>query len=118
MRKPKRVKIIRQEGMVSLVEWLDTYGLYHRSVIPSELVDNKRRVSENELNRGVKYGEDWSEVMDFTADPDDIEQELYRVGIWTGDDILDNPDAVRGAIQKVLQNTLASLFRFANGKGV
>lgn len=111
-----KVKIIREEGAVSLVEWITADG-YHRTVLPTESITNNR-CSVDELNRGMTYGEDWSEVMIFTASPDAIKQELYRAGIWITNDVLGNPDAVRGVLNKVLQDTLESLFRFATGKGV
>lgn len=97
------VKVIRREKKAALVEWIDR-GKYHRASVPAREIQDGT-VDNDVLEAGIPYGERWRDVDGVTAE---IEQELYRHGIWTRDDLLANSHQARNAVQKMLVGPVMS----------
>lgn len=102
------VKAIEQQGKSVLVEWLDD-GRIRRCIIPQARTGTE--VGADVLSAGVAYGEKWSEIEGVN---DDLEQELYRQGIWGKSDLLKLSHRARGAVERILCAPVVSkLLRFA-----
>lgn len=111
----RKVRVISREGEAVLVEWTDDDGHYRRGVLPPEAVV-KGHCKDEELDQSIIYGERWSSWIVLPT-PEEIEQELYRHGLWTFDDILANGEVVRGVTMKPFESILVRLLRLASGKG-
>lgn len=106
----RQVKVIRRQKKAMLVEWLDDDGHYRRGVLPPKSV-NDGRCDDEELDRSIEHGEAWAELIEWPT-ASQIQQELYRHGLWTYDDILNSAD-VRGVIMRPFESALVSLLRLA-----
>lgn len=112
-KKPKQVKVrvIRRRGESALVEWLDG-DQQNRVMIPvTAVVDGL--VADDVLSAGVPYGVPWAELVQLTATAEKIQAELYRVGVWTVDDLRRNPQLALGAVQRIYGVDLSALMRAA-----
>jgi hypothetical protein len=65
--------------------------------VPVEAI-NEGRVNSDDLEAAIPWGEEWSEEKGVTKA---LEQELYKHGIWTWQDMLEKSHLARAAIQKV-----------------
>jgi len=107
----RSVKIVAREGEAVLVKWLDEDGQRHCGVLPLQVVNNGR-CSDEELDRCIVHGESWAELIEWPTVAE-IEQELYRHGLWGFDDFENNAEVIRGIIMKPFEDTLISLLRLA-----
>jgi hypothetical protein len=119
-RRPKMVKgkVVRQEGDASLVEWMDKEGFYHRASVPRDVVKITKpgqvacSVDEDELLVGIPYGMPWEELIgEINVTPEMIANELRRSGIWTGQELLMNPDKIRSVMGKVFGVNYSTLLQ-------
>jgi hypothetical protein len=93
------VVIRRKRGFV-LVEWAESGRLYRSWVMPDMIErDNNRVVAVRNPRAGVPYGIDFSHIVQLRATPDDLDREMKRAGIWTLQDMRENPQKVIGALQ-------------------
>ena len=93
------VKKIRRKGHGVLVEF-ECDGRLQRVVVPPDSV-NDGHVEDDVLGMGIPYGEPWSQLIgNLTAVQ--VENALYRAGIWTLDDLRQNPMAGVGALQNAM----------------
>lgn len=103
------IKVIRAKGDAVLVEWLAN-GRFFRGIVRREAVVDGR-CPQDELDAAIPYGVPWAEIIgELNATPQQIEDELHRVGIWTAEEAHANPQAVLGAIQSAYGLGLAQLF--------
>ena len=112
---PVEVRPIEKQGKALLVEWQDGDGL-HRSVVRrADVVENE--IDPDKLAQGNPYGRRWSdEVLGVTPE---LEQELYRRGIWTKRDLLAQSQQVHAAAMQVLVGpVIKSLLKFAKEQEV
>jgi hypothetical protein len=80
------VKVVCTKGESSLVEWLDSGGMYRRAYVPiSSVADGT--VSSADLEAGVPYGLPWEKFIKVEATPESLANELRRQGIWEWEDI-------------------------------
>lgn len=106
-----KVRVVQRRGESALVEWLDGER-QSRAMIPATAVVDDL-VAEDVLAAGIPYGVPWGELVQLTATPDAVQAELYRVGVWTVDDLRQNPQLALGALQRVYGTDLAALMRAA-----
>lgn len=101
------VRLVSMHGNTALVEWED-HGL-HRVTIPvSEVIEEK--VSEDVISAGIPYGIAWEKAVNpeqVTAKQ--IADALRVAGIWTKEDLFNQPNVAIGVIQAVLGVHLGSL---------
>ncbi len=115
--RPRMVKcrLIHHEGEASLVEWVTGRGVCHRAIIPSEEVDiitlglTGVMVSEDVLAVGIPYGLPMEEFIEISVTPKMLANELRRAGIWTYQDLVMNPEKVRGVFGKCFGLDYATL---------
>jgi hypothetical protein len=105
------VKIISQRGQSALVEFIKNDRLQRATVPVRDIVDDQ--ISDYKLKLGIPYGIEWSKYITLQATPEDLEQNLRRVGIWTKQDALKNAQRVLGAIQATYGTDLGTLLRIA-----
>lgn len=101
-----KVKIIREEPGRVLVEWIED-GELQRSILPNNLVDAEGNCDDP--NVGMPYGIDLLPLITISVSPEDIIRVLHNAGIWTVDEILDNPKVVQGAINTAYGAVLGDL---------
>lgn len=106
-----KVRVVQRRGESALVEWLDGEQ-QNRVTIPVTAVVNDH-VADDVLLAGVPYGVPWAELVQLTATPAAVQSELYRVGVWTVDDLRQKPQLALGALQRVYGVDLAALMRAA-----
>lgn len=105
------IKIVSQRGQSALVEYIKDGQLERRVILASDIHDGQ--VNEYNLNLGVQYGLKWSKLITLQATSEDLEQNLRRVGIWTGEDALNNVEKLLSAIQRTYKVDLGVLLRIA-----
>lgn len=105
------IKIISKRKQSALVEFIKSGELQRVTVPLADIVDGQ--ISDYKLKLGIPYGIEWSKYITLDATPQDLEQNLRRVGIWTKEDALNNAQRVLGAIQATYQLDLGTLLRIA-----
>lgn len=108
-----QVKIVKNQGDMTLVQWgSGAENVPTRAWVRTEdIVDGEVEHPE----RGVPYGMDLSRTLvlqPITAK--DIVRELRKLGIWTLDDLRQNPSMVGNAISASYGVNIASVFEAAN----
>ena len=110
-----KVTIVKRNNNAVLVEYLDESGERARKILPASDVRGET-VTEDALARGIVFGELWEDLIILRATPEKIARELRRRNIWTYADLINNPEAARGAIMKVYGFDIAALLRAAADK--
>lgn len=105
------VRVVQRRGESALVEWLDGEQQIRATIPVTAVVDDL--VAEDVLAAGIPYGVPWGELVQLTATPEAVQAELYRVGVWTVEDLRRNPQLALGALQRVYGVDLAALMRAA-----
>jgi hypothetical protein len=105
------VKVVRRQNQAVLVEWVGN-GRLQRRVIPADKIDDGQ-AADDVLAQGAAYGLPWSELVTLSASPADVEAELHRIGIWTGDDLRSNTAGAVAALQRCYGVDLAALLQAA-----
>jgi len=103
----KNVKIIKRQGDAALIQM----G-YERKIVPI-IALNGNMCDDMVWEAGLPYGVPWEEAATGKATPEQIAFELYKVGIYTEEDLERRPNAVIAAIQSVYGIDLAALRRLA-----
>lgn len=107
------VKIVRRQNQAVLVEWVDDDGRKQRCVIPAEKIEDGQ-AADDVLAAGQPYGYPWGKMITLSALPVDVEVELHRANIWTGDDLRANTAVAVAALQRVYGVDLAALLQAAS----
>lgn len=102
-----KVKVIGNQGMSSLVEWVID-GVIERGYVPTGMVEEDH-VNGKELELAIPYGLPFASLITFQANPVDLERELHRLGIWTFEDMTRDPNACISALQRVYATDYAAL---------
>src|SRR3990167_4910335 len=109
------VKVIRNKGFASLVEWKDGER-FRRTIVPVDTVftDSSQNsyVREGSLAMGIPYGIDWDHRLrdSFVIDKDAVAKRLEESGIWTKEDYNKNPNAVQQAVLGAAREILNELY--------
>jgi len=106
-----QVRIIRRKNALCLIEWVDENGYFHRGWISDKYVSfgSGNEGTVRDPNMSVPYGIPWRELVSLNATPLDLEKELNRRGIWTIEELRNNPQGAQSAIQSVYGMDFASL---------
>ena len=82
-----KVKEIFHKGSASVVEWEDSAGYLHRTIIPTtEIVEENNEKFVEDVEEGPEYGTPWEEFILTHIGPKGIADLLRRQGIWTLED--------------------------------
>ncbi len=114
-----QVTVIKTKRGHSLIEWTSKDGAPRRSFVPAENVevspDGQQTVEHPE--RGVLFGLDFSRIIEpITINPDAIDKELKLAGLWSAEDVRNQPHVAQGAIIRALGPVLNNLL--VNLKGI
>ncbi len=113
------VRVIAKKGKSALVEWGDDAGI-HRAFVPTDSITldssnhDRTVVSADDLAIGLPYGVEWSTAVTFDLSVEEMEQALYRRGIWTVDDVRANPQAAVSALAYAYGANLRALYNAAD----
>ena len=106
-----RVKIIHSHNDIKLVEWVEDGNVYRAWTTPDMIESVEGQQAEvSHPDRGIPYGEDWSELISRSVNPDEVEMSLKNSGIWTFEDLQTRPNEVHGAIMAVAAVVIRDLF--------
>ena len=97
------VTVVSHKGKSSLVEWDD--GRLHKAYIPTDEIHDGE-VSSDTLSAGIPYGADFSSLPCVT--PEQLEEMLHRMGIWTVEDVRRRPNDVLLVLQAAYKIALAA----------
>ena len=89
------VNLVRREGKAALVEWKRGRKVVH-TIVPVEAVIDEK-VLETDLEAGLPFGEDWTQVDGVT---EELAKALHDIDIWTKEDLLARSHLVRDAVIK------------------
>lgn len=90
-----KVKVISKKKDTSLVEWDD--GVLNRGYIPSDKIEDGE-VSSDTLSAAIPYGVQ----LDLpSVTPEQVEEALHRAGLWTVEDMRQNPMEVKAVLEAV-----------------
>lgn len=97
------VTIIKEQGQAVVVQWLAEDGSLRRGTVPATTVrdDHGAWVADDDLKVSIPYGDPFEIVLPRGPLQASLINELHRRNIWTCQDIMGQPDAVRGAILRV-----------------
>lgn len=103
------VRIINQQGLTALVEWMAGDD-YKRAFVPLEAV-TEGVCAEDVLAQGVSYGVAWEDFIKVQATPQRIARELRRYGVWTLADLQQRIATAKAAAWEACSLDLAALIR-------
>jgi hypothetical protein len=115
MGKKIEVIIVRNKGTAFLIqtrESRDRYFIPKDWVRPSIASESKEiyEIDSDNLELAIPYGIDWNDNLeDFIIRKADLIDALKDNGIWTAEDFLKNPAAVKGAISASASDLLRRL---------
>ena len=118
MSERKDVRVVARKNKSALVEWADADGL-HRGFVPDTAVDVSggsrvtASVSIPDLDMALPYGVPWADVVTFELSMKEMEQALYKRGIWTGEDVRKNHRAAVAAVGYAYSANIRSLLEAA-----
>ena len=107
------VKIIARDGHSALIEWVDNGKLY-RGILPIASIRGDSYVTKTELKRAAPYGTPWEEVVILKATSEQLAQNLRMRGIWTGQDVYDQPEQTQSAIMATYGLDYHTLLKIAH----
>lgn len=111
---PVKCKIVSRKNNLYLVEFMGDYSLERRFIVSDMIIeDNGQFAIVDNPNAGIPYGMEWEELVSLGATPELIATELRRHGIWTYEDLINDPNGALGAIQAAYRFDLARLLRAA-----
>lgn len=91
-----KVRVINRKGHRAVVVYHDQ-GL-QAVIVPAEAVKGNK-CDDEALMAGIPYGLPWAEIIgEMRALPEEIEQALYRRGIWTREDLRADPMRAAAAL--------------------
>ena len=111
--KMQEVITIKADPKVALVEYVQKGRVFRKYIPTDKLKGNKVAVDELEL--GMDYGVPWASELKMDATPQQLEDKLHALGLWTGEDVLNKPGAlVMSALQAVYGVGLSTIYQVAN----
>jgi len=115
-----KVRLISKQRQAALIEWWsEEDDNYFRSVVPLNSLQGEGDGLQCDMaEQGIPQGVPWSEIsIDRMFNPHVLEKELRRVGVWSYEDINNNPQAVVNALQKAMGIGLQEVKSFAKNYG-
>jgi hypothetical protein len=100
----QRVRVIRCEGFVSLVEWRLANGDFKRVVLPTErIVDGQALDSDLEIAELPRGWIEWERVLQsINITPTQISKALHKAGFFTSADVLFGFRRVKAVILELI----------------
>jgi hypothetical protein len=112
----KKVKLLFNKGQASIIE-IVTDGKVERLSIPSTKLlqkDSEVFASDKDLEEAIPYGIPWEyKLNSFVIRAEDISDALHRYGVWTYNDYVDRPDAVKTAMLESCQESFRKIAEIA-----
>ena len=107
------VKVIRKKGLSALVEWEERKYI-KRAFVPVKALDGDQCPAA-ELEHGIQHGEAWEECMGKPPTPKQMADALRRAGIWTMEDLFNNPIKAKKIFQSLHGQQFVHFFRATRG---
>lgn len=108
-----QVRQVFRKKMATLIEYLEE-GVPVRVSVPSSCLitskDGTLLISKENLDRGLPYGIPWKYKLKISeVTPESLELELHKAGIWTAEDVMKNPQAVKSALMSALRISMSDI---------
>jgi hypothetical protein len=102
-------KVVLRHKDLLLVEWID--GVTRRAWVTPDMVveDLGNLATVLHPTGGVPYGVRWSELMTATISPAEVDARLKQSGIWTAEDLQQQPNVALGILRNLAGDLLQSL---------
>lgn len=105
---------VKREKPNMLIEWRDDAHNLRRNVVPIEsLVETSEGTFHPSPQMGIPYGLDWELVEIFPVTSSALATALRNAGLFTLQDIEENPTTARGVILGLAGLTVNKLVQFA-----
>lgn len=104
------IRVIERQGEAALVEWMVEGGDFNRGIVPIKSLTGDA-VRSTILSKAIPHGVKWEKFITLTASVQDIGRELRRRGIFTIDDLNQNPTALQKAIIDSLGKDISAFFQ-------
>lgn len=111
MAKNEQIKLLYKKKSAALIEYLED-GTPTRVSVPTEQIlynadKNVYEAPKELLRSGIPYGAPWEELFpDVHITGLDVEKELHKNGIWTVDDLRNNPKILQGVVMSLTSDIL------------
>lgn len=113
MRQVQAKTITTQNGL-TLVEWIDGEKPSRAWVTPDMIVGEPgRTLTVEHPEGGIPYGVRWASFLSGYVSTEEIETQLHRSGLWTAEDLQQQPNVALGIIRAVAGNLLQELLHNA-----
>lgn len=109
-----KVKVIRQNNEMSLVEFVDN-GILKRVSLSSKKI-NDEQVSKSLLDKSIPYGIPFEELKFPQLSALDIGNEFRKQGLWTPDSIRNSPPEVHAALMSIAGKYYSVLLEYIKNK--
>lgn len=120
-----KVKVIRKERGAVLVEYGERLDgevepRTRRLILPPEaLGESGDEIDDVSAETGIEYGKDWEAhlvgALDQAGIVERMAEYLRQAGIWTCDDLRENPNAAISAIQRAYRLDYINLLKVCKG---
>ena len=113
-----KISIISKDNDFVFAQWQDG-TMPMRGHIPVELVMGDE-VSDEAMSLAIPYGVDWAFFLEGAignATPERVAECLRSVGLWTLQDVMKNPAAVRGALMQAYSMDFQTILKLAKDSG-
>lgn len=112
-------KFLFRKKSAVLIEIVDNEGNPHRYSLPADKISIEKDgstvyVTEYDLDLAIEYGVPWEyKLEEIRVTPLQLAMALRRNGIWTAEDAMKKPDAVKGALMSSISMSISSIIRIA-----
>lgn len=105
-----RVTVIETVGESALVQY-QTGATVERKYIPIAEIGDKQ-VLDEVLERGIPYGYPFEDIK-LEFDSEKFASELRKIGVWTADDALRNPQKLWSAMNAAFAENITNILQSA-----
>ncbi len=110
------IQVVQKKGRARIVEYRASDGSLRRCILPAKVVREALAgdgLTEEELERGIPYGEDWAMMLEGVdiPTPETVAQALRDIGIWTAEQARKGPGTVRVALTRAYTPVTTAILR-------
>ncbi len=110
------IQVVEKRGTARVIEYRASDGGLRRCVLPAEVVREGLAgdgLTEEELERGIPYGEDWAVMLEGVdmPTPETVAQALRDIGIWTAEQARKSVGTVRVALARAYAPVTTAMLR-------
>lgn len=110
------IQVVQKQGRARVIQYRASDGGQRRCVLPAEVVREALAgdgLTEEELERGIPYGEDWAVMLEGVEmpTPETVAQALRDIGMWTAEQARKSVGTVRVAMARAYAPVTTAILR-------